>query len=247
MARKKIGAKCFLALGMVAGLSGALLCTTIASAEPAVVAPADFTAQLRVSDGQLGTVERSFSQIEAARTPAAKDALAAPFEAQQDAYAKSMLSQYSTALAQADLSMKSKGTKGSVQLVSSFERQAQSHERRLNALFARGQNLKPAGAASWTPIALPRAEEQETAFSMIGSFFIPQAKAAIALRVYNACHGNPVNQAACAQAIVAGVVDGNTARATYNACWSSKEGVRPKWWRAVLRAGCVTALVARLA
>ena len=78
-------------------------------------------------------------------------------------------------------------------------------------------------------------------------FFIPQAKAAIALTVSNACHGNPVNQAACAQAIAAGVANGNAARATYNACWNSKEGVRPKWWRAVLRAGCVTALVARLA
>ncbi|HYR21520.1 MAG TPA: hypothetical protein VEP30_01170 [Chthoniobacterales bacterium] len=214
-------------------------------AAEAKVSPAQFRSRLQGHDRQLTSIEASFTQIEAARATADKDKYADALNDTMAAYAKGMMESFDTATKQAELANKSQGKEGSIALLKQFEDLAAKHERTLKQLDARAQKMKaPPEASAYEPA------EGDNGWSLlekIGDFFISPAQAAIAVSTYNQCHQSPPNQAACAQAIVNAVTQGNAARNVFNTCWNNQESVRPKWWRAVKRAACTAVLVARLA
>lgn len=233
-------------IAIVSGIGASAIFAGFVGARETVPQNAQFQTSLRANEIQLTAIERSFAKIEAARTPAAKDALADGFEREQTAYAKSMQERYSAALAQADLEVKTNGKQGSVAALKLFEDLAQSHEARLDTLSTRGKRMAPAGMAMMWPATVTHVARQEAPAWSPMDLLIPRAQAAIALVVYNACK-QPRDNKVCAAAILKGTQDGVVARNTFNACWARYEGTRPKWWRATLRAGCTAALVARLA
>lgn len=219
------------------------------------------------NDRQLTSIETSFTQIENAKTAADKDRLADTLESRLAAYAKAMLESFDAALKQAETAAKSPVRRDSFELLKKFEDQLQSHERRLKRLDERAQKMKPSSslqpiedgklAVGWRMLekvsdSIGPAQESGKAtlgwlLGKISDAVISPAQAAIALSIYNACSATPYNQAACIAATAAGHAQRIAAQNAFNACWNGLEGVRPKWWRAVRRAGCVTVLVARLA
>lgn len=193
---------------------------------------------LRANDRQLMSIEGLVRQIEAAKTSAAKDRLADTLETSVAAYARAMVASFNAAIKQAE--------QGNVESLKSFEEHATNHENRLKQLDERGQKMAPRSGLIQEPAKAGKAA-LGWLLETIGDFLISPAQAAIALSVYNACHQNPPNQAACASAVAGGPGQVSAAYATFNNCWNSLDGVRPKWWRAIRRAGCAAALTARLA
>jgi len=203
------------------------------------------TEELLGRDKQLSSIETVFSQIEAAKTTDERDKLSDNFENQLSSYAKGMLSSYDAAVMEATLSAKSQGKEGGIERLKAFEDLAVRHEVRLKALEERGKKLLPRGGSLMVPHG--KVQYGWLLLDKIGDFFVSPAEAAIALSIWNPCHTHPAAQPACNNAIASGVTQTAAAQSTFNSCWGSKEGVRPKWWRAILRAGCVTALGVRLA
>lgn len=236
-----------------AGLAIVGLGATMVSAQERVAGAAS-SASLREAQfdrpltAQLTEIERTFGRIQSARTDAERDEIAPLFEKQQYAYSMNVFDQYSAALGNADRFVKSNGESGGFAELGRFERMAIRHEVALKALTAQGQRLAPKGEELPKTSALPMPRPAKVGLmDRIARFLIPQAKAAIALQVYSVCNAKPYNRAACAQATAKGITDAAAARAAFSTCWASHENRRPKWWRAVLRASCTAALVARLA
>lgn len=201
-------------------------------------------AELAKVDAQLTSIEAGVERMRAAKTDAARDAIAAGVEAEQKRYAVALYGQYSAALRTTSRFASTKGKVGSLEPLRVFEDLAQAHEIRLKAIETNARALR-GGAVGFVPTPIDRS--QPDVMSRVAGFFIPSANAAIALSVYNVCNRKPFNAVACAAATAQGVSQGNAAYATYNSCWAKQEGVRPKWWRATLRAACATALGVRLA
>lgn len=217
-------------------------------AGPPQAVPPPFVSALRRADTQLASIESGFNQLQ--RAPAARgDALADAFDAQQRGYAENMIAQYSEALNQTRRFNQTNGRDGTIAGLKLFEDLAVRHEAKLKVLAdrARAAGSASGGASRAIPPAVADVRQSGGVLDSIAGFFIPQANAAIALRVYTICNQQPRNQAACAAAIAQGVIDGNAARATFNRCWASHEGVRPKKLRAFYRSLCTAALVVRLA
>lgn len=212
-----------------------------------IVSPEQFGTRLQDIDRQLTSIEAVFTQIEVAKTDQDKDKYADDLERRLDAYAKAMLGSITTALKQAELSAMSRGKEGSTELLKSFEDLAKKHEDRLKQIDGRAQKMRPKSGSISELVGGGKVALDWPMLKKIGDFFISPAEAAIALSVYTACHQSPPNQTACAQAVTSGIAQTAAAQTTFNACWNRYEGTRPKWWRAVLRAGCVTALGVRLA
>lgn len=214
-----------------------------------IVSPAQFGTRLQDHDRQLTSIEGLFARIEAAKTTADKDKHADELNNTLAAYAKAMMESFDTAMKQAERANKSRGKEGSTELLKSFEGLAVKHENRLKVLDERAQKIKAPAESSSTsePVEGGRVARGWPMLEKISDFFISPAQAAIALSVYSACHQSPPNQTACAQAIQTGTTQAAAAQATFNTCWNKYENTRPKWWRAILRTGCVTALAARLA
>jgi hypothetical protein len=131
-----------------------------------------------------------------------------------------------------------------------FEMLAQRHERRTSVLARKADMITKGQQTSFLRLT-PAATPVSSGFlASLHEFMFPSARAAIALTVYNACkkdgNGN-VNAAACTAASVKALADSNAARNAFNGCWAKYENTKPKWVRALARAGCTAALVARLA
>lgn len=230
-----------------AGIAIVGLGATMVSAQERMAGAAS-SASLRALDARLTAIERTFGRIQSARTDTERDKIAPLFEKQQYAYSMNVFDQYSAALGNADRFVKSNGESGGFAELAYFEILILRHEGALKALTAQSQRLAPKGEELPKTSARPMPRPAKVGLmDRIVSFLIPQAKAAIALQVSSVCNAKPYNQTACAQAIARGIVDGNAARAAFSTCWASYENRRPKWWRAVLRASCTAALVARLA
>ena len=199
------------------------------------------------NDKQLTAIETLATQLQNAKTNAEKDRLADTFESRLAAYAKAMLSSFDSALKQAQTAAKSPPRSDSFAPLKRFEDHLQSHENRLKQLDSRMQKLKPQSSLQ---LFEGRTVALGWLLGQIGDAVISPAQAAIALSIYNVCSvspSTPASQAACTKAISTGHNQRVAAQATFNACWNKYENTRPKWWRATLRAGCVTFLVARLA
>jgi hypothetical protein len=198
---------------------------------------------LQGNDRQLTSIEALFTQIESAKTDADRDKHADDLEARLAAYAKAMVGSFDAAIKQAELAAKSAGKEGSTEPLKAFEDQAVKHENALKQLDNRGQKLLPKSGS----ISEPAKGGKLALGGTIGDFFISPAEAAIALSVYNPCHLHPPTQPACNTAIANGITQAAAAHTAFNNCWNGLEGVRPKWWRAIRRVGCVVVLTARLA
>ena len=213
-----------------------------------IFAPLAVSAQsdeLQRNEKLLATIEGSFGQLQAAKADDAKDKEADVLENALSEYAKAMLASFDAAMEQARVVAKSGGKEGDAAAVSAFEAQASDHAKRLDGIDGQARKLLPKAGWLFEP-ALPT---PSSAFAMLegaGSLLATPAEAAIAIPVAVACR-QPVNPIACAQAIATAVTQGNAARNTFNQCWNAQENVRPKWWRALKRAGCTAVLVARLA
>lgn len=205
-----------------------------------------FTTKLQGLDRQLASIQASVTEIAKAKTDAEKDKYGDALNDTLAAYAKGMLESFDIATNQAQMANKSQGKEGNMEELKQFEDLAARHERTLKQIDARAKKMKaPPGAPSMSESSSPASGW--SVLDKIGDLFVTPAEGAIALSVYNACNQNPPNQTACAQAIVSSVAQGNAARNTFNDCWNRYENTRPKWWRAICRAGCVTALAVRLA
>jgi len=191
---------------------------------------------------QLNSIDGTFKQIES--SPRSRTDMAGEqFERQQAAYASGMYDIYINQLQSVALFAKTNGKEGSINGITQFEVLAKAHETRLRQLNERGKRLQPAGG---TPVSMQvPVRLTPVAWSPI-DLIIPRAHAAIALTVVIACK-QPVNATVCAAATAKAIVDGKIARQQFDACWAKYEGTRPKWWRAILRAGCTATFVARLA
>lgn len=208
---------------------------------------------LRVNEQSLVLLERTQARIEATKTDAARDALAPAYEEQQLRYVNAMQRQHDTAIKA--VSNSAGGPRWvryeqALADLNQFEQLAQRHERRTMVLSKRAEAMATSRPTSFNiPVAAPL-HASGSILAAAHDYIFPPAHAMIALTVYNACKkdsNGTVNQKACAAAAAKGLADSNAARNTFNSCWSSLEGVRPKWWRSVRRAGCTAALVARLA
>jgi hypothetical protein len=205
---------------------------------------------LQANNSQLTSIEALFTQIEAAKTDRDKDKLAGNLESRLATYAKAMVASFTTAIKQAQLAAKTRGKEGSVELLKTFEDLAVDHENRLKRLDDQGQKMKSGSTSE--PAEGGRVALGWRMLDKISDFFISPAQAAIAVTSWNVCHGLNSNStaaqwAACANATSNAATQTTAAYATFNACWNGLDGVRPKWWRAIRRAGCVAVLVAKLA
>jgi hypothetical protein len=203
---------------------------------------------LKANDSQLTSIETLFNQIDTAKADGDKDKFADNLERRLSAYGKAMSAAFNAALRQAELAAKSKGKQGNVEALKTFEDLATKHEQRLKQLDERGKKMK----SSSIPATGDRLAFGWRMLDTLGSFIITPAEAAIALNVYGLCHGLNSNStaaqwAACNRAIANAIGQRSAAQSAFNSCWSSLEGVKPKWWRAVRRAGCTAVYVARLA
>jgi hypothetical protein len=168
-------------------------------------------AELAKVDAQLTSIEAGVERMRAAKTDAARDAIAEGVEAEQRRYAAALYAQYSAALRTTAGFARSKGQTGSLAPLRVFEDLAQAHEKRLKAVETKAKALR-GGAVGFVPLPIDR--PQPGVMSRVASFFIPSANAAIALSVYNVCNRKPFDAVACAAATAQGVSQGNAAYAT---------------------------------
>jgi hypothetical protein len=231
------------------GIMGALAAVALMSTYLGTIVTCEAQG-LQANDSQLKSIEELFAQIGTAKTDGDKDKFADKLESQLSTYTKGMVASFGTALKQAELAAKSKGKEGNVEELKAFEDLAVRHENKLKQLEEQGKKMKSGSILE--PAEVGKVALDWRLLDKIGDFFISPAEAAIALAVYNVCHGlnsssTPAQWAACNQAIAAAGPQRSAAQAAYNACWNGYEDRRPKWWRAILRASCVVVLVARLA
>jgi hypothetical protein len=218
------------------------------------IEPAQFGSRLEDHDKQLTSIEALFTRIESAKLPADKEKHSDDLDAPLAAYAKAMMESFDTAVKQAELANKSQGKEGSTELLGNFENLAKKHESRLKQLDQRAKKImSPQSGSSSDPAGSAKLARAWPMLEKVSDFFVSPARAAIALSVYNACHHpsgqtwTQAQQTACNTAIANANSQGAAAHTTYNSCWTRYENTKPKWWKALQRAGCVTALVARLA
>lgn len=199
-------------------------------------------AQAQETDRQLTEIERLATQVETAKTTPERDKLADTLESRLQAYVRATLANFDAAIKQLQATAKSR--EPNFEALKKLEDGLQNQEKRLNELDKRMQKMKP--SSSLQPL-----EGGKLALGWllgkIGDAVISPAQAAIALSIYNTCNAKPYNQAACLKAATTGHSQRVAAQSTYNACWSKHANRKPNWVRAALRAGCVAALVARLA
>lgn len=249
-----------LAIGVL--LVGVPFLAQSSGAQERLISTQSFERELKASDKALTAIENSFTKIENAKSAKERDALADGFERQLSVYARGMMKQCELALAQASQAAKTNGRAGSVKLPVLYEELAQQHEKRLKSLEARAEKLKGeikergGGEAKKSGSIAEPTEGQEVAEprTMVeesNEFFITP-EPFIVIAVNTACSGlnrdSPREDwVKCANATVTANSQRAAAWAQYNSCWNSHANVKPKWWRAILRAGCVIALTARLA
>lgn len=205
---------------------------------------------LKANDSQLTSIETLFDQIDTAKADGDKDKLAGNLERRLSDYGRAMTAAFNAAVRQAELAAKSKGKQGSVEALKTFEDVAAKHEQRLKQLDERAKKMR-----SGSILDLFNGSRLALGWRMLdtlGSFIVTPAEAAIAAVPYSICAGLNSNStaaqwAACNSAIATAIVQRQTAQANFNTCWNNLEGVRPKWWRAVRRAGCTALYIARLA
>jgi hypothetical protein len=203
-------------------------------------------AELQNNEKQLVSIEALFGQLEAAKTDDERDKYSDNLDSSLAAYAKAMVASFYAGVDQAKLAAKTGNKEGDLAAVKSFEDLAHGHADRLDSLDSQAQKLLPKAGS----ITEPASGNKVFGWAMLEDlrdFFVSPADAAIAIPVIAACQGSTVNPVACAAAISTSVTQAAAAQATYNNCWNAQANVKPKWWRAVKRAVCVAALVARLA
>ncbi len=207
-----------------------------------------FSSRLQNIDRQLASIDALVTRIESAKLVAEKEKYAEELDTALSVYAKSMKESYETAVQQAGLAANSQSKQGSLALLKPFEDLASRHESTLKRLDGRAQNIMSQKSSSiFEPAENWNVASGLIMIEKISDFFVPSANAAIALKVYSACHQNPPDNNACALAIVNGTKETAAAYNAFIECWNRYESVRPKWLRALKRLGCTALYIAKLA
>jgi hypothetical protein len=194
-------------------------------------------------DAKLTAIQQAFSALVRGKGDTDRDSIADGLEKQLSEYKGAMSVAYEQASKRAELAARTPADRRGFEMIATFERLAVRHEDALRVLNDQGSLIgRKLGYLEW-----PAARRLVPASYGVLDVIFPPANAAIAAGVSAICGATNVTVAACAAAVAAGVVATGNASATFNSCWASYEGTRPKWLRALRRAGCTAVYVAKLA